>query len=100
MEEAENECEGLGMTADTSEEGGEGGEAESMSKQKGEEAGEAEEEDEFVDAKETGSITSTTCKTQGATEDSLPGAATSAVPHPLTGEGGQQVPAASGHGDR
>ena len=72
MEEAEKKREGLGMTTDTREERGEGGETESMSKQNGGGgAGEAEEEDEFVDAKETGSITSTTCKIQGAAEDSL-----------------------------
>ena len=88
MEEEEKECEGLGMTEDTSKKGKGGGETEDVNKQKGEEAGEAEEE-KFVDAKDTGSITSTTCKTQGAAEENLPRAVTSAVPHSLAGEGGQ-----------
>ena len=64
------------------------------------EAEEAEGGEEFKDAKETGSITSNTSKTQWAAEDSRVGTATSAVPHPQVGEGGHHVPAAVGHGDR
>ena len=45
----------------------------------------AEEEEEFKDAKETGSITSNTSKTQWAAVDSQAGTATSAVPHPQAG---------------
>ena len=56
-------------------------------------------EDEFKDAKETGSITSGTSKTQWAAEDSQAGTAMSAVPQPPEGEGGHQVHAAVGHGD-
>ena len=59
----------------------------------------AEEEDKFEDAKETGSFTSNTSKTQRAAEDSQTGAAKSAVPQPLAGEGGHRVHAAVGHGD-
>ena len=59
----------------------------------------AEEEEEFKDAKEMGSITSNTSKTQWAAVDSQAGTATSAVPHPQAGEGGHHVPAAVGHGD-
>ena len=62
-------------------------------------AEEAEGEDEFKDAKETGSITSNTSKPQWAAEDSLAGTATSAVTHPQAGEGRHHVPAAVGHGD-
>ena len=89
MEEGVKEREGLGIMADTSEKGEGGGETEGVSKHKGEEAGEAEEEEQFLDARDTGSITSTTCKTQGAAEENLPRAVTSAVPHSLAGEGGQ-----------
>ena len=58
-----------------------------------------EEEDNVEDAKKTGSITSNTSKTQRAAEDSQTGAAKSAVPQPLAGEGGHRVHAAVGHGD-
>ena len=53
----------------------------------------------FEDAKETGSITSNTSKTQRAAEDSQAGTAMSAFPQPPEGEGGHQVHAAVGHGD-
>ena len=59
----------------------------------------AEEEEEFADANETGSFTSNTSKTQRAAEDSQKGAANSAVPQPLAGEGGHRIHAAVGHGD-
>ena len=59
----------------------------------------AEKEDKFEDARETGSITSLTSKTQHAALDSHEGKATSAFPHPLEGGGGQQVNAAAGRGD-
>ena len=58
-----------------------------------------EEEENVVDAKETGSITINTSKTQRAAEDSQAGTAASAVPQPPAREGGHQVHAAVGHGD-
>ena len=60
---------------------------------------EEEKEETFEDARDTGSITSLTSKTQHATLDSQAGKATSAFPHPQEGEGGQEVQAACGHGD-
>ena len=60
---------------------------------------ETEEEDKFEDAKETGSITSNTSKTQRAAEDSQTETAKSAVPQLPEEEGGHQVHGAVGHGD-
>ena len=57
------------------------------------------EEEDFVDAKEECSITSSTSKTQHAAGGSQHGTAKDAVPHPIEKEGGQEVAAASGHGD-
>ena len=45
----------------------------------------AEKEDKFEDARETGSITSLTSKTQHAALDSHEGKATNAFPHPQKG---------------
>ena len=64
-----------------------------------EEARGAVEEEEFQDAKKTGSVASKISKTQEAAGDSQSGAAINAVPQPLTGEEGQEVPATIGHGD-
>ena len=60
---------------------------------------EAEKEGKFEDARDTGSITSLTSKTQHAALDSQAGKSMKAFPHPLEGEGGQEVHAAFGHGD-
>ena len=63
------------------------------------------EEEVFADAKEDESVVSMTSeikktsKTQRAAGDSQKGAAEDAVPRPITKEGGQEVVAASGHGD-
>ena len=66
----------------------------------GKEEKEAEEVDEvFVDAKEDGSITSITNKTQHTAGDSQRGTAKDAAPHPIMKEGGQEVTAVPGHGD-
>ena len=61
--------------------------------------GAEEVEEVFLDAKEDGSITSITSKTQHTAGDSQHGTAKDAVPHPITKEGGQGVTAAPGHGD-
>ena len=70
-----------------------------MRKKEGAGGEEAEKEDKFEDARDTGSITSITSKTQHAALDSQSGKATNAFPHPSGGEGGQQADAAVGHGD-
>ena len=61
--------------------------------------GAEEVEEVFLDAKEDGSFTSITSKTQHTAGDSQHGTAKDAVPHPTTKEGGQGVTAAPGHGD-
>ena len=60
---------------------------------------ETEEEEKIEDAKETGSITSYTSKTQHPAEESQEGTAMNAAPQPPEGEGGHKFHAAVGHGD-
>ena len=99
MEERQKEREAFGRAENTTKKGGEGGELKGVDKPNEEEAGGAVEEEEFQDAKETGSVASKTSKTQEAAGNSQLGEATNAVPKPPTGEGGQDFPAAIGHGD-
>ena len=51
------------------------------------------EEEEFLDAKEDGSVASNASKTQHAAGDSQHGTAEDTVPHPIMKEGGQEFTA-------
>ena len=70
MEAGQKDREASNTAENTTMKGGEGGELKGADKTDEEEAGGAVEEEEFQDAKETGSVASKTSKTQDATGDS------------------------------